>query len=69
MKAYLIGPDELYITQVNGTFHCTKFPFEEKFTLVRKSAIHKENGTEFQKWQVWKIRETYLQPFVTVLAY
>ena len=47
--------DELHITQVNGSFGCTKFfpAFEEKFVLVKRSAIKKENGTEYQ-YQVWK---------------
>ena len=47
--------DELYITQVNGDFNCTKFfpKFEDKFVLIKRSAIQKENGTEFQ-YQVWK---------------
>lgn len=54
-NAYLDKADELYITQVNGDFNCTKhFPsFEKKFTLIAKSCIKKENGTEFQ-YQVWK---------------
>lgn len=52
---YLDRADELHITQINGDFNCTKhFPsFEKKFTLVAKSPIKKENGTEFQ-YQVWK---------------
>lgn len=60
-ESLLDRADELYITQVNGNFHCTKFfpAFEEKFTLVRKSAIHKENGTEFQ-YQVWKNKRNLL---------
>lgn len=47
--------DELYITQVNGDFECTKFfpAFENKFTLVSRSKIYKENGTEFQ-YQIWR---------------
>ena len=47
--------DELYITQVNGNFHCTKFfpSFEKDYVLVKKSSIKKENGTEFQ-YQIWR---------------
>lgn len=52
--------DELYITQVNGDFNCTKFfpRFENKFVLTKKSRIHKENGIEFQ-YQVWKPKELF----------
>lgn len=54
-EAALPYADELYITQVNGMFGCTKFfpSFEGEFTLVSKSKIKKENKTEFQ-YQVWK---------------
>jgi len=47
--------DELYITQVNGDFKCTKFfpSFENKFVLISKSVIKKENGIEFQ-YQIWQ---------------
>lgn len=49
--------DELYITQVNGDFNCTKFfpSFENKFVLVKRSPIQKENGTEFQ-YQIWRAK-------------
>lgn len=54
-ESLLDKADELYITQVNGDFKCTKFfpAFESKFVLTGKSKILKENGTEFQ-YQVWK---------------
>lgn len=47
--------DELYITQVEGNFNCTKFfpSFGNDFIEVNKSKIFKENGTRFQ-YQIWK---------------
>lgn len=54
-KSAIEFADELYITQVNGDFKCTKFfpKFEDRFYLVKRSVIKKENGTEFQ-YQIWK---------------
>ena len=50
--------DELYITQVEGDFNCTKFfpSFGDNFVEVDKSKIHKENGTRFQ-YQIWKSKK------------
>lgn len=54
-EAALPYADELYITQVNGMFDCTKFfpSFEKDFTLVAKSPIKEENGIEYQ-YQIWR---------------
>lgn len=47
--------DELYITQLEGDFNCTKFfpPYKKSFTLVSESEAHTENGITF-RFQVWK---------------
>lgn len=47
--------DELYITQVDGIFECSRyFPgFEKDFVMTAKSKIKEENGIRFQ-FQVWK---------------
>lgn len=54
-EQFLDRATELYIIQINGMLRCdTEFPaFESKFALVGKSAIKKENGTEYQ-YQMWK---------------
>lgn len=41
--------DELYLTQVKGDFHCTKFfpAYEDDFALVSASEPQVENGTTF----------------------
>lgn len=53
-EALIDKADELYITQVNGDFKCTKFfpSFESKFELDAKKKIKKENGILFQ-YQIW----------------
>ncbi len=47
--------EELYITQLDGDWHCTKrFPeFAEKFDLTASSAPQHENDINF-KYQVWR---------------
>jgi dihydrofolate reductase len=47
--------DELYITQLEGDFGCTKFfpDFEDKFTLVSQTQMQTENDITFQ-FEVWK---------------
>ena len=50
---YLI--DELYITQLEGDFHCTKFfpEYEQNFEKVSQSEPKTENGIPF-RFTVWK---------------
>lgn len=47
--------DELYITQLEGDFNCTKFfpEFTDKFELVNETPKHTENNITFS-FQVWK---------------
>jgi len=47
--------DELYLTQLNGVFNCTKFfpEFENDFVLVSRSKPVVENGISFC-FEVWK---------------
>lgn len=47
--------DELYITQLKGTYGCTKFfpEFKDKFELVSESKPHTEGDITFI-FQVWK---------------
>jgi dihydrofolate reductase len=47
--------DELYITQLDGDFHCTKFfpPYEDDFLLVANLGNHLENGISF-RFQTWQ---------------
>lgn len=54
-EAALPYADELYITQVDGDFNCTKFfpSFGEQFQQVSRSKIKQENGILFQ-YQVWR---------------
>lgn len=54
-EAVLPHADELWITQVNGDFGCTKFfpRFEDQFYLYKRKRIMRENGIEFQ-YQIWK---------------
>jgi len=46
--------DELYLTQLEQTFHCTKFfpQFKDKFVLKSESESHTENGITY-RFQVW----------------
>jgi len=41
--------DELYITEIQGDFHCTKFfpPFKDTFELVSRSPEQTDNGISF----------------------
>lgn len=47
--------DELYITQLQGDFGCTKFfpEYRDTFELVRESPPQLENGIHFT-YQIWK---------------
>lgn len=47
--------DQLFITRVEGDFHCTKFipPFEKNFVLVDQSPTKEENGTKF-RFEIWQ---------------
>ncbi len=47
--------DELYITQLKGDFHCTKFfpDYEQDFEMVKESPPKTENGITYT-FQVWK---------------
>ena len=47
--------DELYLTQVEGDFNCTKFfpKFEQDFELISKTKSLTENGIKF-RFEVWK---------------
>jgi dihydrofolate reductase len=47
--------DELYITQLEGDFHCTKFfpAFKNQFILISESEPQEENGIRYT-FQVWK---------------
>lgn len=47
--------DELYITQLQGDFGCTKFfpEYKEEFELTRESPPQLENGIRFT-YQIWK---------------
>jgi dihydrofolate reductase len=46
--------DELYLTQVKGTFGCDVFypAYQQLFALSEASDWHKENGLEF-RFEVW----------------
>lgn len=46
--------DELYLTQLQGDWQCTKFfpPFKDKFELVKESDPITENGITYT-FQVW----------------
>jgi len=54
-EAFLPYADELYITQVDGDYNCTKFfpSFGEQFEQVSRSKILQENGYVFQ-YQIWR---------------
>lgn len=47
--------DELYLTQVEGDFGCTKFfpDFKKDFVLAKESEPQTENGITY-RFQVWK---------------
>lgn len=47
--------DELYITQLQGDFHCTKFfpEFESDFDRVSQSPPHTENGITY-RLEIWQ---------------
>jgi dihydrofolate reductase len=48
--------EELYLTRVEGDFHCTKFfpPFEDAFELSSDRAVPAEPGTPAIRFQVWR---------------
>lgn len=54
-ESLIAQADELYITQVDGDFHCDRFfpSFEKDFFLAGKSKIKRENGIDFQ-YQIWR---------------
>jgi dihydrofolate reductase len=47
--------DELYITQVEGDFGCTKFfpPYQDNFELAWEKPPQTENGITF-RYQLWR---------------
>lgn len=47
--------EELYITQLDQDFHCTKFfpDFKDKFVLASESPKQTENGITFS-FQIWR---------------
>ncbi len=50
--------DELYITQIQGDFDCTKFfpEYEDSFELANESQPVTENGVTYT-YQVWKRKQ------------
>jgi len=51
----IVQADELYLTQLNKDFHCTKFfpAFEQYFELFHKSAAQQENSITYH-FEIWK---------------
>jgi dihydrofolate reductase len=51
--------DELYITQLDGDFGCTKFfpPYQDDFELVSEEPPITENGITY-RYQVWRRRQS-----------
>jgi len=47
--------DELFVTQVTGDFHCTKFfpAFEDEFTRQSESEDHDEGGVGY-RFEIWR---------------
>jgi dihydrofolate reductase len=47
--------DELFVTQLDEDFHCTKFfpPFDDHFVLATTSPQHTENDISF-RFEVWR---------------
>lgn len=47
--------DELYLTRVEGDFHCTKFfpAFEDQFVLQSSTEPQSENGITFH-FEIWR---------------
>jgi dihydrofolate reductase len=54
--------DELYLTQIDHDFHCTKFfpEYRYLFSLKSKSEVFKENGLSFwfEIWQKTPLKKT-----------
>ncbi len=50
--------NELYITQLEGDFGCTKFfpEYKDEFELVRQSPPQLENGISY-RYEVWRRKE------------
>jgi dihydrofolate reductase len=48
--------EELYLTRVEGDFHCTKFfpQFEDAFDLSTDRAVPAEEGTPAVRFQTWR---------------
>ena len=53
--------EELYITQLEGDFKCTKFfpPYKNQFTLAHSEEPITENGVTY-RFQVWKRTKAYV---------
>ena len=47
--------DELYLTQIDADYHCTKFlpEYRDTFHLVSQSETQQENGVEY-RFEVWR---------------
>lgn len=60
--ASLAYADQLYITQIEADFHCTKFfpGFTDRFALASESPTLTEAGLSF-RFQIWR-RTAALQP-------
>lgn len=52
--------DELYITQLQADFNCTKFfpSFKDEFELVSSGPEQEENGIKYN-FQVWKRKKAF----------
>lgn len=50
--------DELYITQLEGEFGCTKFfpPYQDDFELVAEEPAITENGITY-RYQIWRRKQ------------
>ena len=53
--------EELYITQLEGDFKCTKFfpPYKDQFTLAHSEQPITENGVTY-RFQIWKRTKAYV---------
>jgi dihydrofolate reductase len=56
--------EELYLTRVEGDFHCTKFfpPFEDAFDLSTDRAVAAEKGTPAVRFQTWRRADRVRDP-------
>jgi dihydrofolate reductase len=55
--------NELYLTQVEADFHCTKFfpAYDDQFTRFNESETHEEGGVRY-RFEKWRRTETVLPP-------